>query len=364
MFDILNVPVNKPKRRIEDYSYTIYGMPKFGKSSFAAQFPDALFFGFEAGQKALPVRLVPVSDWKEFKGYVRDLQKAKKEGHVIPYRNFVIDTVGIAWKYCIDYVCRQNGWTHPSDGKMGRGWAAVADEFFAEIDKLTKLGTVDRPCTVINIAHAATNQITPKGQEEYSQIVPDVPKGARATIVDDVDFIIYCAIETVLNENGEYEEVRRMYIRNDGSFESGSRLRYMPDFIEYGNSAEEAFANFKKAFDEAIVKEFGPEDDGKIAESKPKVKETKRKTAPVKEELEPEREAEPEQEEVGGQVGLDELKADIEVKLKELYARGKTPVEIVKLVKEHTGKQRASEIDNLEAAQKLLAVAEEMLADN
>lgn len=43
----------------------IYGPPKIGKSTFAAQFPDALFFECEPGLGELSVYKVPTYNWPD-----------------------------------------------------------------------------------------------------------------------------------------------------------------------------------------------------------------------------------------------------------------------------------------------------------
>lgn len=407
-FDILDVPMSKPKRRMSDYSYTIYGQPKWGKSGFASMFPNSLFFGFEQGQNALSVRLVPISDWKEFKKYVLQLVKAKESGKQIPYRNFVFDTADVAWKYCTQYVCRQNGWSHPSDAEWGKGWQAVADEWFGELDKLSKLGTVEDPCTTIYIAHHEDKEFKPKNAKPYNKIVPSLPKGGRAVIVDKVDFIIYCDMETIEVDDARVD-VRRMYIRDNGAFEAGSRLRYMPDFIEHGDTKEEAFENFSRAFEQAVIQEFGEEGstptkpqvdttatveaekkDKAEAEAKKKAeadlkakqkaeeKAKKEELAKAKVEAEkkaeadkvkedekadekPEKDAENESSAEGMSDNLVELKKSVEVKFMELYKSGaKSPTELVALVEEHTGFKKISEIDDVAKAQVLLKALQSM----
>lgn len=334
-YNILDIPISQPKTKMEQYSYTLYGRPKFGKSSFASMFPNALFFGFEQGQNALPVRLLPVTDWKHFKSLVEKLVQSKAEGKHIPYINYVVDTADIAYKYCQTYVCKKNGWSHPSEGEWGAGWSAVSEEFFYEMDRLSKLGTADNPSTIIYIAHHAEKEFKPKTKPKYNKIVPDVPSGAREIIVDKVDFVVFCEIDSVDDGKGNMKDVRRLFIRDNGEFEAGSRLMYMPEFIEFGDSPKTAYDNFRQAFDEAVIKEFGGQNKTDLKKSVKKEKADK----PV---------------ETDTKVDLKKILDDVEREFNRVYKNGKSAEELFALLKDFTGKDKIGEITDFDKAVALL----------
>ncbi|WP_336786909.1 ATP-binding protein [Paenibacillus sp. MMO-177] len=402
-FDILNIPVTEPRRDMTEYSWTIYGIGGFGKSGLAARFPEALFFAFEAGQNALRARKLPVGDWKEFKKHVANLVKAKQAGKPIPYRNFIIDTADVAWKYCVQYVCKMNGWSHPSDAEWGKGWQACSDEWFFELDHLIKLGTEEAPCTVINILHDQDKEFKPKGKEKYNKTILNIPSGGRAVVYDKVDFCIHCSIETGKDSEGNYTEKRVMRFRDNGEVEAKSRLAYFPDTLEYGENADEAFDRIKNAFDKAIVDEFGEvgsapkkqkakKEEPPKAET-PKVEDTSaadkakadaeakaikekeaadkaakkaeadrlkaEEAAKAKAAQEAEKAAEQSDTEstTGDHDGksLEELRKEVEEVFMSLYKSGaKSPTELVALVKEYTGMSKVTLIDDAEKAKKLL----------
>lgn len=51
---LLDLQPNKVSRDIGSYVTYIYGAPKCGKSRFAAEFPNAIFFASEPTQNAIP----------------------------------------------------------------------------------------------------------------------------------------------------------------------------------------------------------------------------------------------------------------------------------------------------------------------
>ena len=65
---------SKPKPNIEDYSLLLYGRPKVGKTSFAAEFDSPIFLMCEPGGKALSIYQNAVENWEMFKKFV-DLVK-------------------------------------------------------------------------------------------------------------------------------------------------------------------------------------------------------------------------------------------------------------------------------------------------
>lgn len=123
-FDILNLEVEEPKVSIDDYSWSFYGQAGIGKSTVAGlMFDDPAFFKWEDNQKHIKAKKIPVSDWKTMKGYARTLRKAFDENKPMPFSVGIMDTVDFMWKKCTDYVCKMNGWSHPSDGDWGKHFA-------------------------------------------------------------------------------------------------------------------------------------------------------------------------------------------------------------------------------------------------
>ncbi len=56
----------KPTTDLAKQSILLYGVPKLGKSSFASQFPEAMFFECEPGLNHLEVFKVPTYSGKHF----------------------------------------------------------------------------------------------------------------------------------------------------------------------------------------------------------------------------------------------------------------------------------------------------------
>lgn len=349
-FDIMKLEIEEPKMDIDDYSWTIYGAAGIGKSSLCSHlFPDPAFFQWEQGQNALRAKKVPCPDWKTFKGYIKKLQKAYSEGKKMPMKTAIMDTADFAWKMCTAYVCKMNGWTHPSDAEWGKGWEAVANEFEMEMNNLENIGI--KP---VYISHDKDKEFKPKNREKYNQVVPAVPTGCLATIVDKVDIVVYCTYEAVESEDGSIDKIRKMYFRTNGDYVAKSRLLYMADSVEFADHPKASADRVIQAFNEAVEKEFG---EGTSTKKTGEKKNATKKEKKV-EKVEIKKTDEVTQEEVkGDELTLDQIKDEIEKIMKQkLSIKEMTPVQLIELVQEHTGVRRITDVNDYNKAKKLLEV--------
>lgn len=236
---LLRLPteLSVPVQDLGGYSILLYGEPKVGKTSLCAEFPDNVFLMFEPGARALAVHQVELAEgaegWKQFKKYLDLLEKDKR------FRTVTMDTVDIAAKACLHYVCEEEGFEHPSDEGYGKGWDKVNTEFNLQIRRILKLDK-----GVIFTSHAAEKDIKTRLGEEYTKIVPTMSNSARAVCEALVDIWIFMRHE----KSGE----RSMQIRGDGHVSAGHRLQGNffagLDKIPAGKTAKEAYNNLVAAF--------------------------------------------------------------------------------------------------------------------
>jgi hypothetical protein len=99
----------KPTTDLAKQSILLYGVPKLGKSSFASQFPEAMFFECEPGLNHLEVFKLPTYSWEAFLEACKLLAKGDHN-----FKTIVIDTVDNAFKMCSDYVGTNGGAVDPA----------------------------------------------------------------------------------------------------------------------------------------------------------------------------------------------------------------------------------------------------------
>ena len=102
--DLLALQPHKVSRDLSGYITYIYGAPKCGKTTLAAQMEKPLLLAFEPGYHALPgVMAQDVTSWAEMKQVYRQLKMPEVQAM---YRCIIIDTIDIAADRCKKYICK------------------------------------------------------------------------------------------------------------------------------------------------------------------------------------------------------------------------------------------------------------------
>ena len=113
----------------------IYGPEGIGKSTFASQFPDAVFIDTEGSTKELDVRRLPVpSSWSYL---LWEVDQVKQEPSICS--TLVIDTADWAEKMCIEEMCSKHQVNGLEGFGYGKGYVYLAEEFGKLLNKLTDL---------------------------------------------------------------------------------------------------------------------------------------------------------------------------------------------------------------------------------
>lgn len=220
------------KTRLEDQNILLYGPPKIGKSSFAAQMEMPIFAATEDGLHDLEVYQVPIGDWSTFLKFCAEISQGNH-----PFKNIVIDTVDNLFKYCSQHMRQKLGIIHESDMEWGKGWSIVKDEFMRVITKLASL-----PYGLFLISHAELREIKTR-TEKYDKWMPTMSKQAWEILYPFLDIILFADIEET--EEGDRRVVR---CRASKYWEAGCRAKAMPDSVQLD------FQTFKQIYEEAVSK--------------------------------------------------------------------------------------------------------------
>jgi len=223
------VPVGELGR----YSMLLYGLEKIGKTSLAAQFPEAFFLLCEPGGKALSLFSREVKNWGQFKTYLDLLDKNPTR-----FGTVVVDTVDLAFKYCEEYMLRKLGIVHESDEEWGKGWSLVRNEF-----AMTMARIINGPRGTIFISHATEKKLKRRDGRSSDRIVPTMPNQARQVLEPMVDIWAYYQY----SDGGK----RILTIRGDDFIAAGHRVKEhfvgVTD-VSMGDSPEEGYRNYVAAF--------------------------------------------------------------------------------------------------------------------
>lgn len=244
--DILNIQPSVISRDLKGKFVCIYSLPKVGKTSMACQFPRNLLLGFEHGWNAIAgAKAIDITKWADFKLALRQLEKPEAKEM---YDTITIDTVGIAWDLCEQYICAQHGVQKIGDIPWGGGYSACKKEFESCLRKITQLGY-----GLVIIAHVE-RRIEKKADDSEVEILgPAIPKRAYEIVNQLVDIIGYIDITWDAEGNSE----RWLYTRKTPTVMAGSRFKYLAPKIKFGyeelvNAIADAIEKSEK-LDGAIV---------------------------------------------------------------------------------------------------------------
>ncbi len=241
--DIFAIKPHEVSRDLCGYTVLLYGQPKTGKTTTAAQFPQALLCAFETGYLAIPgVMAQPVNKWSEFKQILKQLDSDQARQQ---FKNVIVDTVDIAYDLCEKYVCNQNGVSTVGDLAYGKGYALAKKEFDEALRKIPQMGY-----GLVMISHAQDKTFKDENGDEYQQIVPTLANQPRLVVDRMSDIIGYA--HPFQEEDGTVHTT--LFMRGTPRFVAGSRFKYTPDSIEF------SYTNLVNAIGDAIdrqAKDFG-----------------------------------------------------------------------------------------------------------
>ena len=221
--DILNIQPSVISRDLRGKYVLLYGKPKSGKTTAACAFPNSLLVAFERGYNAIGgVRAVDITKWADWKMVLRQLEKPEAQKM---YETIIIDTISIAWDYCEQYICAQNGVQKINEIPWGGGYSACKKEFEGVLRKITMLGY-----GIVLIAHSATRVEKTADGSEVEIISPEMPKRASEICNGLVDIIGYIGGEYDADKNF----TRYLYTRETPTLFAGSRFKYLAPKIKFG----------------------------------------------------------------------------------------------------------------------------------
>lgn len=247
MIDLLSLEPTKINKDLRGKFILIYGQPKIGKTSLAAQFPKNLLLAFEPGYNALNnAMVVPITKWSEFKNVLKQLEKPEVKEK---FNTITIDTADICWDYCEKYICSSNvnentGETPKTLGDIpwGKGYDLCKKEFDNALRQIAMLGY-----GLVIISHETTKTIKTESGQEFQRIMPTLADRPKLIVNRLVDIIAYLRLS---NDDGK----RYIYTRGNERFEAGSRFQYLEPKIEmsYDNLVNELY----KAIEEQAGKDI------------------------------------------------------------------------------------------------------------
>jgi len=257
------------KAKVTPNRYGCYAPIGYGKTSLFAYAPSPVYLMtrgetgleklIETGQLPETPHLPELTNWSDLLAAIAFLRSADH-----PYKTMVLDTANGAERLMHEYVCERDfsgDWT--DRGFMGymRGYeVSLADwrMFLNSLDELQR----ERAMTIVFLFHSKIKTFRNPVGADYDKYSPEMSEKTWALTRGWLDCILFGNFEVAVRgagkmadpmKKGKVADVapRILYTNSDNpTYDAKNRLG-LPEEIELGNSAEEAWQNFATALKES-----------------------------------------------------------------------------------------------------------------
>ena len=195
----------------------IYGPEGIGKSTFAAQFPDAIIIDVEGSTASMDVARIEPKSWSELLSNVKDITAGLVD---VPCRTLVIDTADWAETLCAASVCAQKHWDSLSSPGYGTGYRVAWEEFGKLMNELST--TVDKGINVVITAHAAMRKFEQPDEagsyDRWEMKLQNSPKANISAMVKEwADMVLFVNYKTIVSDKDK---------QGKGKAQGGRRVMY------------------------------------------------------------------------------------------------------------------------------------------
>jgi hypothetical protein len=214
----------------------IYGVAGIGKTSFAAEFPNAVFIQTEEGTPG-NIEIDTFGEMSTYTQVVEALGSLYQEDH--DYRTVVVDSVDHLEPLIWNETCVRNNWRTIEDPGYGKGYLAADGVWREFIDGCNALRR-DRNMTVIWLAHSAVERFDQPGAQPYNRYDLRMQKRGIAILTDEVDAILFMNTKVSIKETDAGFNKKNVHAEGGGTrwlFTDGrpafvAKNRYgMPDSV-------------------------------------------------------------------------------------------------------------------------------------
>ncbi|WP_047308829.1 ATP-binding protein [Rhodopseudomonas palustris] len=219
--------------------FTIYGVPKVGKSSLAAEFPRPVFIQTSEGE-SVPAGIE--ADTLEVRNYTElceAIGALVNEEH--GFATAVFDSTTGLENLIRAEACARNGWKNIEDPGYGKGYKVAASIFNEYIDGIMTLRR-ERNMAIVQLGHCDINRFESPTTDPYSRYRINVHKDAADIIEANSDVIAFInfkasikKVDAGFNKEMRHAEgggVRWMFLEERPGFIAGNRFG-MPAELQF-----------------------------------------------------------------------------------------------------------------------------------
>lgn len=247
---------------------TLYGIEGVGKTTFASEFPNAVFIDIEDGSSHYDVKRLPKPrDWNMLLNEIDSVSHNPEEVGTL-----VIDTADAAENMCVDFIISKYQKSSMEDWAYQAGWRYVHEEFAKFIEKLNLC--IEAGINVVVIAHAVIIKFEqPDEQGAYDRYELKLHKGKStnnaALLKEWSDLLLFANFKTDVMRDEKTKKVyasggtkRVMFTQRRAAYDAKNRFGFEDTLpFEFGQIAR-IFDDEQTEKAEKPKPETKPEPDG------------------------------------------------------------------------------------------------------
>lgn len=179
----------------------VYGVEGIGKTTFASQFPEPLFFDLDKGSAQLDVsRVTDITSWPLLMSNIKEVYDNPSI-----CKTLVIDTADAAERMCIDYICGKFNKKGIEDFGYGAGYTYLVEEFARFLVQLD--ACIGQGVNVVVLAHAVLKTVTlPEEMGTYDhwelKLSSKTTNKVAPLVKEWADLLLFANYKTILIEDG------------------------------------------------------------------------------------------------------------------------------------------------------------------
>lgn len=179
----------------------VYGVEGIGKTTFASQFPEPLFFDLDKGSAQLNVsRVTDITSWTLLLSGIKEIYD-----NPTICKTLVIDTADAAERMCIDYICGKFNKKGIEDFGYGAGYTYLTEEFARFLVQLD--ACIGQGVNVVVLAHAVLKTVTlPEEMGTYDhwelKLSSKTTNKVAPLVKEWADLLLFANYKTILIEDG------------------------------------------------------------------------------------------------------------------------------------------------------------------
>lgn len=175
----------------------LYGPEGIGKSTFASQFPGAVFIDTEGSTRRMDVQRLPVpTSWAMLMDEVAEVAKGS-----VPCGTLVIDTADWAERLCISAVCGRFNHKGIEDFNYGKGYTYAKEEFAKLLDHLEEV--IESGRNVVITAHSQIVHVEqPDAVGSYDRWTMKTSKQVAPLLREWSDMLLFANYKVLVEKSG------------------------------------------------------------------------------------------------------------------------------------------------------------------